>query len=138
MAKYLEPFDDTKDTYTDAITRANLDLNVSIKILVDNRQKDIYRVFKANDLIKHMTNNDIVIVINEAVYDKLTEEQRIMVTEESLAGIHYDDEKEKVIITKGDVQTYSGLLRKYGYERYEVLRESIKTIYNAEKEEEVA
>jgi TRAP-type C4-dicarboxylate transport system substrate-binding protein len=138
MAKYLEPFDDTKDTYTDAITRANLDLNVSIKILADNRQKDIYRVFKANDLIKHMTNNDIVIVINEAVYDKLTEEQRIMVTEESLAGIHYDDEKEKVIITKGDVQTYSGLLRKFGYEKYEVLRESIKTIYNAEKEEEVA
>jgi hypothetical protein len=138
MAKYLEPFDDTKEIYTDAITRANLDLNVSIKILVDNRQKDIYRVFKANDLIKHMTNNDIVIIINENVYDKLTDDQKIMVTEESIAGIHYDDEKEKVIITKGDVQTYSLLLRKYGYEKYEVLRESIKTIYNAEKEEEVA
>ena len=85
-----------------------------------------------------MTNNDVVIIINENVYDKLTDDQKIMVTEESIAGIHYDDEKEKVIITKGDVQTYSGLLRKYGYEKYEVLRESIKTIYNAEKEEEVA
>jgi len=138
MAKYLEPFDDTKEIYNQVITKANLDLNVSIKILVDNRQKDIYRVFKANDLIKHMTNNDIIIVINETVYDRLTEEQRIMVTEESLAGIHFDNEKEKVIITKGDVQTYSGLLRRYGYEKYEVLKESIKTIYNAEKEEEVA
>ena len=96
MAKYLEPFDDTKEIYTDAITRANLDLNVSIKILADNRQKDIYRVFKANDLIKHMTNNDVVIIINENVYDKLTDDQKIMVTEESIAGIHYDDEKEKI------------------------------------------
>ena len=44
---------------------------------------------------------------------------------------------EKVIITKGDVVTYSGLLRKYGYDKYEVLRESIKTLYNAEKEETI-
>jgi hypothetical protein len=94
-------------------------------------------VFKANDLIKHMTNNDIVIVINETIYDKLNLEQKIMVTEEALAGVHYDNEKEKVIITKGDVITYSLLLRKYGYEKYEVLRESIKTLYNVEKEEEL-
>jgi hypothetical protein len=137
MAKYLEPFDDTKEIFNEAITKANLDLNVTFKILVDNRQKDIYRVFKANDLIKHMTNNDIVIVINETIYDKLNLEQKIMVTEEALAGVHYDNEKEKVIITKGDVITYSGLLRRYGYEKYEVLRESIKTLYNAEKEEEL-
>ena len=97
MAKYLEPFDDTKEIFNEAITKANLDLNVTFKILADNRQKDIYRVFKANDLIKHMTNNDIVIVINETIYDKLNLEQKIMVTEEALAGVHYDNEKEKVL-----------------------------------------
>lgn len=32
--------------------------------------------------------------------------------------------------------TFSGLLRKYGYDKYEVLRESIKTLYDADKEEQ--
>lgn len=32
--------------------------------------------------------------------------------------------------------TFSGFLRKHGYEKYEVLLESIKTLYDAEKEEQ--
>jgi hypothetical protein len=33
--------------------------------------------------------------------------------------------------------TYSGLLRRYGYEKYEVLTESIKTLYDAAKNEAI-
>jgi hypothetical protein len=82
-----------------------------------------------------MTNNDVVIVVNETIFDRLETSQQHMVAEEATAGIHYDLEKEKLIITKGDITTFSGLLRKHGYEKYEALRESIKTLYDADKEE---
>ena len=49
--------------------------------------------------------------------------------------MYFDTEKDKLEIKKGDVETFSGLLSKYGYDRYEVVRESIKTLYNVEKEE---
>lgn len=136
MAKYTEPFDETREVFEEVITTQMLDLNVNFKILADNRQKDIYKIFKANDLVKHMTNNDVVIVVNEAIFDKLELEQQRMVAEEATAGIHYDLEKEKLVITKGDITTFSGLLRKHGYDKYEVLRESIKTLYDADKEEQ--
>ena len=135
MAKYTEPFDETRELFEDVIIKQQLDLNVNFKVLADNRQKDIYKIFKANDLVKHMTNNDVVIVVNEAIFDKLETSQQRMVAEEATAGIHYDLEKEKLIITKGDITTFSGLLRKHGYEKYEALRESIKTLYDADKEE---
>jgi hypothetical protein len=136
MAKYTEPFDETREVFEKVITRQMLDLNVNFKILADNRQKDIYKIRKADDLVKHMTNNDVVIVVNEAIYDKLDSTQQHMVAEEATAGIHYDLEKEKLIIKKGNVTTFSTLLRKYGYDKYEVLLESIKTLYDADKEEQ--
>jgi hypothetical protein len=136
MAKYTEPFDETREVFEEVITTQMLDLNVNFKILADNRQKDIYKIRKADDLVKHMTNNDVVIVVNEAIYDKLDSAQQHMVAEEATAGIHYDLEKEKLIIKKGNVTTFSTLLRKYGYDKYEVLLESIKTLYDADKEEQ--
>ena len=135
MAKYTEPFDDTKELFEEVIIKQQLDLNVNFKVLADNRQKDIYKIFKANDLVKHMTNNDVVIVVNETIFDRLETSQQYMVAEEATAGIHYDLEKEKLIITKGDITTFSGLLRNHGYEKYEALRESIKTLYDADKQE---
>ncbi len=58
-----------------------------------------------------------------------------MVAEESLAGVSFNYEKDKLDIKKGDVHTFSGFLKKYGHDRYEVLRESIKTLYNVKQEE---
>jgi hypothetical protein len=136
MAKYTEPFDETREVFEEVITTQMLDLNVNFKILADNRQKDIYKIFKANDLVKHMTNNDVVIVVNEAIYDKLDSAQQHMVAEEATAGIHYDLEKEKLIIKKGDVQTHFGILKKFGADKYLNLHETINMLYSQEKDQE--
>ena len=81
MAKYTEPFDDTREVFEEVIIKQQLDLNVNFKVLADNRQKDIYKIFKANDLVKHMTNNDVVIVVNETIFDRLETSQQYMVAE---------------------------------------------------------
>jgi len=136
MARYEEPFDDTKEIFENVISNADLSRFINFKLLINNKQKEIYKPIKANDLVKHMTNNDVVIIINERIFEQLTDEQKVMVAEESIAGVHFDAEKDKINFTKGDIQTYSGILRKYGYDKYEVLHESIKTLYNVEREEE--
>jgi hypothetical protein len=136
MARYEEPFDDTKEIFENVISNADLSRFINFKLLINNKQKEIYKPIKANDLVKHMTNNDVVIIINERIFEQLNPEQKVMVAEESIAGVHFDAEKDKINFTKGDIQTYSGILRKYGYDKYEVLHESIKTLYNVEREEE--
>lgn len=136
MAKYEEPFEDTQDLYNEVIKNTNLDQYINITILVNNKAKEIYKVNKANELLKYRTGDDVIIVINEKIMEQLTLEQRRIVVEESLAAIHFDTEKDKLVINKADVVTFSGVLSKYSFDTWHVLQESIKTLYQAEKQAE--
>lgn len=136
MAKYEEPFEDTTDLYKELIDKAGLSNYVNITILTDNKAKVPYKVNKANELLKYRTGDDIIIVLNEKIFDQLTDEQRTIVAEESLSSIHFDSEKDRIVISKPDVVTFSGILAKHSFDKWNVLRESITTLYNAEKQEE--
>lgn len=135
MAKYEEPFDDTQEIFDGVIANVELERYINIKLLSDNKSKTITKVVKANPLLKFETKNDLYIFVNEQIFEQLEDWQKVIVAEEALAGVYFDTEKDKLEIKKGDVETFSGLLSKYGYDRYEVVRESIKTLYNLEKEE---
>lgn len=135
MAKYEEVFNDTQDLYTKLIGDANLE-NINITILADNRAKKITTVIKANALMKFRTSDDIIIVLNEKIFEQLPEEQQIIIAEESLAGIFYNEEKEAIEIKKEDFTAFSGVIRKYGFETVETLRESVKSLYDVEKQAE--
>lgn len=136
MAKFEEPFEDTLDLYNEVIKSVGLDQYVNITILVNNKSKELFKVNKANELLKYRTGDDIIIVLNEQIFEQLTDEQRRIVVEESLASIHYDMENDKLVITKPDVVTFSGVLSKHSFEKWNTLRESIKSLYEAEKQAE--
>ena len=136
MAKFEEVFQDTQGLFNNFIGQIENLNGVNIKILAQNRLKEIGKVVKANDLVKHMTNEHIIILLNEQIFEQLDEEQKLMVVEELIARIYFDDEKEKLSIVSPDVNTFSLLLRKYGYDKYEVLHESIKALFSQEAETE--
>ncbi len=137
MAKFEQPFEDTKVIFDSLITSTNLDRFVTIKVLVNNRLKEIGKVVKANDLIKYETGADVYIILNERVFDQLDEVQKVIIAEELLAGIYFDTEKDKLVIKSADVKTFSGLLKKYGAKQYLDLHELITLIYGQENNSEV-
>lgn len=136
MAKFNEVFEDTQSLFSDFIGQIDSLSEISVKILGNDRQKEICKVLKANDLLKHMTNEDVVIVINEKIFEQLEDEQKMMVIEEYVARLYFDSEKGKLSLINPDVNTFSLLLRKYGYDKYERMNESIKALYAQEAEEE--
>lgn len=129
MAKYEEPFEDVQKIFEDLINTYSINEFANIKILSDDRQKVVGKIVKANPLVQHLAGVDIVIVVNEEIFEQLEMEQQNLIAEELLAGISWDEDKERIILSKGDVNTYSGILSKYGYKQYEVLQESIRTLY---------
>ena len=134
--KFEEPFEETIDLYKERIELTGLDKQIKITILGNPKAKEIFKVTKASEILKYRAGDDIIIFINELIFDQLTEEQRIMIVDESLAGIHYDDEKEKLTITKPDIVTFSGIISKYGFDKYSTLHETIKLIYAQENDKE--
>ncbi len=136
MAKFEEPFEDTQALYNRLITAAGLDNFVNVKVSVNNKAKELFKVSKANDYLKYRTNDDVSVILNEKIFEGLTPEQKIIAVEESLSAISFDVEKDTLTISKPDVVTFSGVLSKHTFETWNALRESIKTLYAAEKEEE--
>lgn len=137
MAKFEQPFEDTKAIFDSLILNANLDRYVTIEVLVNNKQREIYKPIKTNDLTKYKTGVDVFLVINEKVFDQLSDVQKVIVADEAISGIHYDSEKEKLVISKTDFTTFSGILKKYGAEQCIELKELINLIYAQEKNSEV-
>lgn len=135
MAKFDEPFEDTQALYDEKIKAVGLDQFINITVVVNNTAKELFKVNKANDLLKYRTGDDVLIVLNEKIFEQLTDVQKHIVVEDSLASIHFDTEKDRLIITKPDVIAYSGILSKFTFETWNVVRESIKTLYAAEKSE---
>lgn len=135
MAKFDEPFEDTQALYDEKIQAVGLDQFINITVVVNNTAKELFKVNKANDLLKYRTGDDVLIVLNEKIFEQLTDAQKHIVVEDSLASIHFDTEKDRLVITKPDVIAYSGILSKFTFETWNVVRESIKTLYAAEKSE---
>lgn len=136
MAKYEEPFEDTAALFNQVIDGANLSNFMNIRILTNNKSKEIFKVSKCSEIEKFKTNDDINIFINERILEKLTPEQKLIIAEKSIASISFDSENDKIVINKPDVVTFSGILRKHTFATWNVLRESIKTLYSAEKQAE--
>lgn len=136
MAKYEEPFEDYAELFNEVISEAGLDHLMNITILANNKAKEIFKVNKANELLNFRTGDDVIIVFNQKIFEQLPEDQQRIIVEEAIAYISYDTEKDKVVITQPDFMAHSGILRKHGFQTIEVVRESVKTLYQAEKEAE--
>lgn len=136
MSKYTEVNETNEIIFADQVAAVDLERVVNVKVLSDNRQKDIFKVIKANPIVKHLVNEDVIIIINEIIFDNLEANQKRLVADEAVTYISYDFEKDKLTISKPDLVTFQGIIRKYTFEAYEKLNESIVSLYDAKKNEE--
>jgi len=136
MAKYEEMTSESSKQFEDVIEKVELDRYVSIKILSTKLKSPlVYKVQKANDLIKFETGKDAYVFVNEEIFNKLSDEQKRIVAEEAISGFNYNFEKDRLEIKQGDVTTFSLLLKKFGADKYLELQELIKMLYSQETAE---
>ena len=133
---YTEVSLDTQKIFNQLIDGARLERVVNIKFLGCPELKQIGKVVKANDLLKFMTDNDVIILINEVIFDKLEQDQKELVAQELIAYIGFDFEKGKLVITQPDVSTFSLLLKKVGSEKYLRIQEIIRLAFEQLKDKE--
>lgn len=134
MAKYSEVGEFNVNIFADQVAEADLERVLNVKVLADDRQKKIFKVIKANPLVKHMTGEDVIVVINEKIFNGLEDNQKRLVADEAITYIGFDFEKDKIHISNPDINVHTGILRKYGNDIYIGLQEQIKLIYDQKKE----
>lgn len=134
MAKFEEIFEDIEESFVEFIKLTNGLNDVNIKIIANNSLKEIGNVVKATDLVKYMVDQDVIIILNQNVFEKLDAPAQIMVIEELVARIYFDAEKGQVKIIKPDVVGFSLVIQKYGFDNYMRTQILIKEIFAQEAE----
>ncbi len=137
MAKFEEVYEDTMKLFNLHIGNSNIPTIVKIKVLSNEGIKELPgKVGKAADIVKFMTKYDVIIQINEPIFDQLGDEQKDYIVKDLLAQIYYDMDKDKLNILKPDVSTFSGVLRQYDIDQYLAIKDSIASLIAKKKEEE--
>ena len=129
MAKFEEVFEDTLTLFNRHIEDSSIPRVVKIKILSNEGiKKGFGNVTKTQEFVKFMTDYDVIIQINEPIFDQLEDNQKEYVVKDLLAKVFYDGDKDKVSILPHDITTFSGVLRSFDIETYLSIKESIVTL----------
>lgn len=134
MANYEVPFEDILGIFEGVIANTDLDRYITIEVLSDNKQKTVTKLKKNDNYAKYKTGVDVVIFINEIILEQLEEVHQLLIAEEAVSGISFNPEKDKLEVKQPNVKTFDGVLEKFGYPMYNVVQESIKTLYQVQKE----
>lgn len=139
MAKFEEVFEDTLELFNKHIENSSIPRAVKIKILSNESiKKGFGNVSKTQEFVKFMTDYDIIIQVNEPIFDQLEDKQKEYVVKDLLARIFYDVDKDKVSILPHDITTFSGVLNSYDIETYLSIKESIVTLLEQKQIQEDA
>jgi hypothetical protein len=129
MAKFEEVGDDTLQLFRSHIDQSYIPRSVKFKIVSNDKlKKEFGKVSKAQDIVKFLTDYDVVIQINEPIFDQLEERQKEYIVKDLLAQVSYDMDKEKINIVQHDIITSSMVLRNYDIDTYLSIKESIVTL----------
>lgn len=121
MAKYSKDLsEDLKQLVEEAVAKTNLEsIGVRVEPIRLNKSKGVFgEVIKGNDLLKLFTNGDDVVAIAlfEDVFDRLEISMQKLLIESLVSQISYDLEKDKLVITKPELNIPRGMYQNYGTE----------------------
>ena len=134
MEKYFDLMEDLEAYFTRAFSAAGLERVINLRVIGCENQKKIYeKPKKVPNVYKFLTKEDVVITINEQIFEMLEEQHRIMVAEEAIAYLSYDFDKDKLVITQPDFYAFSGQMSKHTYEEVKRCKDILKELY-AQKE----
>lgn len=136
MVKFEEPSDDVIEVFEKVKKSKLIPDWVQFEVLVNNKMKQVYKIMKMSDLVETLSKGvNFAVIINEEIFDGLTDEQQEMLMDECIAGVGVS-ETDTLMLDKPDINTYTGVLQRYGHDSVITLHESIKSLFDKKKEEE--
>lgn len=121
---------ETEDLFVNVLDGTSIPKSIRFELIASNDMKDVGKVAKANEILKYMTEVDIIVLINETIFDRLGDDQKKMIIEELLAQVYWDSNSGKIKLIKPDVNTFSLLIKKYGIDFYLGVKDSIASVLN--------
>lgn len=132
MSKFSNDLsEDLKEKVKNIAATLKIDNMINIKaVRLTKTKKDIGVIVKGNDLTQLFTNDDsiVAIALYEDAFDELTDDAQNFFIENLLSQVSYDYDKDKIVITKPELNVPIGMYHKYGNEAIKNAELAILTI----------
>ena len=136
MAKIEKASEDVVNLFEGVRNETNIPHWIMFEILSNDKQKELYKITKLNDVVEVLTDGvNFSVVFNEEILDGLPADLQQMAIEECLAGVVVSD-SDAVSLEKPNFNTHTGVLQKFGHESVIGLHESIKSLFDEKKQRE--
>ena len=135
MAKLFETDNSIVEKARDIFEETGLpQMGISLKILSTPKAKAVLKISRANATTNFLTKNDIILLVYEEAFDRLSDEFKSKLMEGAISNITYDSEKDKINV-EGDIAKEIFRLRKK-YDNYvDVVETSYIVMQQIEDEE---
>jgi hypothetical protein len=137
MANFQEASIDVVKIFDEVRDKTAIPQWVEFRVLCNNKQKkEVCKPIKQNDLQQMLSEGiNFAIIINENIFNGLPNDMKKMAIDECLAGVTVSD-LDTVGYEKPDFNTYTGVLKKYGDTPTLAMHESVKSLYDVQKQKE--
>lgn len=135
MAKIFETSQDIVELAQEKFEDTGLpQMGIDLKVLSVTKAKNVLKVSRAGAILHNLTNKDVILVIYEEAFDRLSDEFKDKLMEGVFSNVSYDTEKDKLNVD-GDIAKEMFRMRRK-YENYvDVMETSYLVMEQIEEEE---
>lgn len=135
MAKIFEPSSETIELAEKLFNDTLLsEVGINIKVLATTKAKNVVKVSKANPTTQYLTSKDIIVVVYEEAFDRLSDEYKEKLMEGALSNASYDTEKDKLNVETDIMKEVFAMRQKYS-NYVDIMESSYFAIQQIEDEE---
>lgn len=132
MSKFYNLSDDTIQTFKDVYDKKPFSIKVNFEYIGSESQKNLIKISKIPDQYNFLMSKDLLVTINEDLISVFDDESVSILIEQELDKVSVTIDSGKIKMVKPDLNTFSGLINKYGIEKVGRANK-VEELYNQQK-----
>lgn len=135
MAKIFETSQNIAELAQEKFEETGLpQMGINLKVLSITKSKTALKVSRANATTHFLTDKDVILLVYEEAFDRLSDEFKNKLMEGAISNISYDSEKDKLNV-EGDIAKEMFRMRRKFENYIDVVETSYLVIQQIEDEE---
>lgn len=116
MDKYYKLDEDTITFFNNVFSKKAFPVKIDFEFIGNSKQKGLIKIAKIADQYEFLLEKQLIISVNEELFDAFDDESKTILFEQEIDKLTIDVDKGKIKMIKPDLNTFSGLISKYGIE----------------------
>lgn len=134
MDRFYELSEDTINDFLDVFKGKSFPIEIKFQFIGDSKQKNLVKIAKISDDYAFVLQKELKVTINEDLLNAYDEESIQILFEQEIDKININLDSGKIRLVKTDLNTFSGLVNKYGVEKV-TKANGVENLYREQKED---